>query len=187
VKAAAFIGDDRIVDLDLAAELVRGGEDLRGLIPDVPPNKAFSFFDLRLGTFHFDFAPRREWASRHLFAADQFEWAAERLVKHAGMHAATENLFATAELATMALMELSKTPNTNHTSRSAWLLAHGPRLGLTPDEAATLSVLLGARNVYRYGDKQTTATPVTVVEQLPHVRRLMEVARHALERQDSTQ
>ncbi len=121
VRAAVYVGDDRIVDLDRAVELqADGGENIpiRGLVPDVPPDEPFSFFDLRLGYLSFDYQPRRQWAKQHLTTAEQFWHAARDLVMRGGLGAACENMFAAAELATMALMEVSRNAGWGHSRRS---------------------------------------------------------------------
>jgi len=90
VKAAVYVGDDRIVDLDRAVESQpEGGEEtrIRGLVPDVPPDEPFSFFDLRLGYLSFDYQPRRQSAKRHMTIAEQFWHAACDLVMRGGLGA----------------------------------------------------------------------------------------------------
>jgi hypothetical protein len=188
VRAAVYVGDDRIVDLDRAVELqADGGENIpiRGLVPDVPPDEPFSFFDLRLGYLSFDYQPRRQWAKQHLTTAEQFWHAARDLVMRGGLGAACENMFAAAELATMALMEVSRNAGWGHSRRSEWLRANGPVHGLTDADAATLGVLHGARNVYRYGDTTSGITPVSLVELIPHVAAVLAAARNAVESGDN--
>jgi len=189
VRAAVYVGDDRIVDLDRAFELQADGDDempIRGLVPDVPPDEPFSFFDLRLGYLSFDFQPRRQWAKRHLTIAEQFWHAAQDLVMRGGLGAACENMFAAAELATMALMEVSHNAGWGHSRRSEWLRANGRVHGLTEEEAATLGVLYGARNVYRYGDTTSGITPVALVELVPHVSALLAATRTAVKSGDES-
>lgn len=183
VGAAVYVGDDRIVDLDRAVELrAEGGEkrEIRGLVPDVPPDEPFSFYDLRLGYLSFDLQPRRQWAKRHLTSAEQFWHAAEELVMRGGLSAACENMFAAAELATMALMEVSQNAGWGHSRRSEWLHANGDTHGLTSEEASALGVLLGARNAYRYGDTAPGVTPVSLLELVPHVSAILGAARSAV-------
>lgn len=190
VKAAVYVGDDRIVDLDGAVGLqADGGEgsSIRGLVPDVPLDEPFSFFDLRLGYLVFDYQPRRQWAKRHLTTAEQFWHAAQDLVMRGGLGAACENMFAATELATMALMEVSHNAGWGHPRRSEWLRANGPRHGLTDEEAATLGVLYGARNVYRYGDTTSGTTPVSLVELIPHISVVLAAARSAVESEGNNQ
>ncbi len=183
VKAAVYVGDDRIVDLDRAVELKsEGGEEtwIRGLVPDVPPDEPFSFFDLRLGYLSVDYR-RRQRAKRHMTIAEQFWYAARELVLRGGLGAACENMFAATELATMALMEVSQNAGWGHSKRSEWLRANGPAHGLTDEEAATLGVLHEARNVYRYGDTTSEITPVSLIELVPHVSAVLAISRSAVE------
>lgn len=182
-KAVVYVGDDRIVDVDQAAALLPGGasdEQFRGLLPDVGPDEPYSFFDLRLGYLSFNFQPGRERARRHLTAASQFWHAARDLVRRGGIDAACENMFAAAELATMAMMEGTTSAIRAHSARSAWLQSNGPAYGLTPDESACLGKLLSARNLYRYGDATSTITPVALVEIYSHVEAVLMAAQQAI-------
>lgn len=184
VKAAVYVGDDRIVDLDRAVELREEGDaeaEIRGLVPDAPPDEPFSFYDLRLGYLSFDLQPRRQRAKRHLTTAEQFWHAAQDLVMRGGLDAACENMFAAAELATMAMMEVSQNAGWGHSRRSEWLRANGHAHGLTGEEAAALEVLHRARNAYRYGDATASrVTPVSLVELVPHVSAVLTAARSAV-------
>lgn len=181
VRAAVYVGDDEILDLDEAAarSAEQGELVIRGLVPDVPPDAAFAFFDVRLGYLAFDYQPRRAWAQRHLAIAGQFWAAARYLMDRGGLNAACENLFAAAELATMALLEAAAAPASGHRSRSEWLRANAAGTGLTAPQAAVLAVLLAARNAYRYGDAGATdLSPVGLLEQAEHVERLLQIARN---------
>jgi HEPN domain-containing protein len=184
VKAALYIDDDRIMDLDETIERLASGENflIRALIPDVPPDQPFSFFDLRLGYLVFDWQPRRAWAKRHMMIAEQFWHAARDLVSRGGLNAACENMFAAAELATMALMEVSEHAGLGHHSRSEWLRTNGPAYGLSDTAAAVLEALYRGRNVYRYGDSESTITPVELLGLLPHVEALLDTSRMAVRR-----
>jgi hypothetical protein len=188
VKAAVYVGDDRIVDLDRAVEMqAKDGEDaqIRGLVPDVPPDEPFAFFDLRLGYLSIDYQPRRQWARRHLTVAEQFWHAAQDLILRGGLGAACENMFAAAELATMALMQVSENAGWGHSKRSQWLRANGQAHGLTDEAAAALGVLHEARNVYRYGDTAARITPVSLIELVPHVAAVLTAARGAVHSSDA--
>lgn len=182
-KAAVYVGDDRIVDVDKAAEVLPQGasdEAFRGLLPDVGPDDPYSFFDLRLGYLSFDYQPGRERARRHLRRATQFWHAARDLVLRGGIDAACENMFAAAELAVMAIMEGTDCAVRGHSGRSTWLETNGPRYGLTPEESAVVGQLLDARNLYRYGDGASTITPVALLDLYSHVEAVLEAARQAI-------
>ncbi|HSH59890.1 MAG TPA: HEPN domain-containing protein [Acidimicrobiales bacterium] len=184
VKAAVYVGEDRIVDLDQAAELLPRGasdENFKGLLPDVGPDDPYSFFDLQLRYLSFDYQPGRELARRHLARADQFWHAAGDLVARGAIDAACENMFAAAELATMALMEGTNGAVRGHSARSTWLEANGPTYGLTSEDSATLGKLLQARNVYRYGDSRSTITPVVLLELYMHVQNVLRAAQRAVD------
>lgn len=134
------------------------------------------FFDLDLGQLHFDLQPRREWAKRHLSVAEQFRFAVKLLVERGGFGAACENLFACAELATMALMEAGDKPVFDHRRRSTWLVALGAAFGLSENESQVLEILLAARNAYRYGDAAAAVSAVELMERVAHVDKLLAVA-----------
>ena len=182
VRAAVYVGDDQIVDLDAAAASHGKDGDLRGLVPDVPPDLPYMFFDLRLGYLSFNLQPRRDMAERHVRNAGQFWHAACDLVARGGLNAACENMFAAAELATMALMEVAEDPGFGHRSRSEWLQDHAAGVGLTEDQAKALSELHIARNAYRYGDEAATMSPVSLLERVPHVEAILQAASAAVER-----
>jgi hypothetical protein len=97
------------------------------------------------------------------------------------MNAACENMFGAAELATMALMETEASRARDHKTRTQWLVGNGARHGLTSDQSNSLRRLHEARNLYRYGDISIGVTPVDLVEMVPHVHALLEVARAAVE------
>lgn len=177
VRAAVYLGDDRIVSLDEAAAIISNPEEVRGIVHDVSPDSPYMFFDLHLGQLQFDLQPRREWAKRHLAVAEQFQFVVGPLVERGGFGAACENLFACAELATMALMEAGNQPLFGHRARSEWLAANGAAFGLSEVESEVLGVLLTARNVYRYGDPSSVISAVELMDRLAHVDKLIVAAR----------
>jgi hypothetical protein len=109
-----------------------------------------------------------------------FWHAARDLVSRGGIAAACENMFAAAELATMAIMEGTNCAVRGHSARSTWLQSNGPTYGLTPDESASLGKLLNARNLYRYGDATSTITPVALLELYSHVEAVLIAAQQAI-------
>lgn len=126
------------------------------------------------------YQPGRERARRHLTTASQFWHAARDLVRRGGIDAACENMFAAAELATMAMMEGTNSAVRGHSARSARLQTNGPAYGLTSDESASLGRLLNARNLYRYGDATSTITPVGLLELYSHVEAVLAAAQQAI-------
>lgn len=180
VRAAVYIGDDAILNLNAAAARASKEQEIRGIVPDVPPDVPFMIFDLRLGYVAFDLQPRRGMAERHLTTGEQFMHAARDLVGRGALNAACENLFAAAELATMALMEVSVDPGFGHRLRSEWLNDHAGAVGLSAVEAAALGDLLEARNSYRYGDQTAAISPLAIIDYLPNVETMLSAARNAV-------
>ncbi len=115
-------------------------------------------------------------ARRHHRTAEQFLFAATWLLERGGFEAACENLFAAAELATMAIMESADASTRNHRSRADWLEARGVEMQVPARGVAALRVLLAARNGYRYGDMAIIATRVDLLELHPDVEELFSVA-----------
>ncbi len=182
VRAAVYVGNDRIVDLDTAASLPAEERRIRGVVPDVHPNDRYMFFDLDLGYLSFDLQPRRDMARRHVTIAEQFLHAAGELLALGGLNAACENLFAAAELATMAAMEASTDPGFGHRRRSEWLSSNGAGLGLNAEQSVILGLLLDARNSYRYGDLGASVmTPVDLVESVALVEAVVLAAQALVE------
>ena len=103
------------------------------------------------------------------------------LIEHGGPNAACENLFAAAELATMALMEVAEDPGFGHRRRSDWLQDHAAAVGLTEEQAKTLAELYVARDAYRYGDQAATMSPVALLERVPHVEAILQAAKAAVD------
>lgn len=181
VQAAVLLGDDQIVSLDEAVTTGTEPGAIRAVVPDLLPEQPHMLFDLELGHLTFDLRRRRVQAERHLHVAEQFRAAAALLIRHQGFGAACENLFAAAELATMALMEAGNEPLFGHPKRAIWLEANAAGFGLSQPDSEVLGKLLTARNSYRYGDTPPTITAAELVGWCPHVDKLLDAARELLE------
>lgn len=180
VKVLVFIGDDEILTADEVVAKGRQGE-MRGVILGVERGVPFSFFDVSLGYLSFDYRGSEEKAQRYLLGANQFWYAAQHMVFKGGYEAACENMFAAAELATMALMQVGGRKATEgHKSRARWLQESGSDLGLSSAGSRVVQVLYDARNDWRYDDGHSPQVPVDLVKLVPIVAEVVDAARAAL-------